>query len=391
MRGVVEFFDERRGFGRISPAEGSATVFCHFSSISDKDEKVLIQGEEVEFNCEEGDRGPVARDVRRVEQRNTGTVKVFDKGFGWITPVDGSPDIFVHFSDITGTGFKRLEVGEKVSYAVGETEHGKKATRVRRLDTRAPLERFALLPEFEDKLKQLAEELAHKENWGYRHTKSSRPYPVLCSYIYYTFARLEAEEKIAETRGDKGRQIACINTGLATERQEAIFALFTQNMKSAPDAPQWTLESFNKDSDRALTHFARRPDLPNYFTEPSELLYDTRIDLVVDIDHVIGDNRDRFPAEIQNNDFAIRSALDGAVSAAKRRVRRNYKTAIPQFHMGRLQLLLPLCMVQPDRADLALVAARENQVYRASTVLTLDMAYNNARLVARPDTEWLDP
>ncbi len=92
-----------------------------------------------------------------------------------------------------------------------------------------------------------------------------------------------------------------------------------------------------------------------------------------------------------NNEFAIRSALDGAISAAKRRVRRNYKTAIPQFHRGRLQLLLPLCLIRPDRADLALVVARENRVYRASTVLTLDMAYNNARLVARPDTEWLDP
>ena len=87
----------------------------------------------------------------------------------------------------------------------------------------------------------------------------------------------------------------------------------------------------------------------------------------------------------------MRSALDGAISAAKRRVRRNYKTAIPQYYRGGLQLLLPLCLVEPHRADLALVVARENMVYRASTVLTLDMAYNNARLVARPDTEWLNP
>ena len=63
----------------------------------------------------------------------------------------------------------------------------------------------------------------------------------------------------------------------------------------------------------------------------------------------------------------------------------------PLPEAGGLQLLLPLCLVRPDQADLALVVERENQVYRASTVLTLDMAYNNARLVARPDTEWLDP
>jgi hypothetical protein len=151
------------------------------------------------------------------------------------------------------------------------------------------------------------------------------------------------------------------------------------------------LEKFAKESDRELTHFAARPDIADYFTNPTELLYDVRIDLVVDIDHVIGDNKDRFPTELQANEFAMRSALDGAIAAAKRRVRRNYKTAIPQYYRGSLQLLLPLCLVKPERADLALVVAKENQVYRASTVLTLDMAYNNARLVARPDTEWLDP
>jgi cold shock CspA family protein len=328
--------------------------------------------------------------VRRVELRFAGIVKVFEKGFGWITPVDGTPDVFVHFSDIAGGGYKRLEPGEDVTYAAGRTDRGTKAIRVRRLDTRQPLERFAMLPAFEEKLEALAT-LAHKENWDYRHTKCQHPHPVLHSYVYYTFARLEAEGKIAEAAGDKGKQLACINTGLATERQEAIFALFVLAATTSQNSPQWALESFNRESDRALTYFGQRPDLPNYFTEPNELLYDTRVELVVDIDHVIGDNHDRFPTEIQGNEFAIRGALDGAISAAKRRVRRNYKTAIPQHHRGRLQLLLPLCLVRPDRADLALVVARENQVYRASTVLTLDMAYNNARLVARPDTEWLDP
>jgi cold shock CspA family protein len=391
MRGVVEFFDERRGFGRIAPVDGSAPVFCHFSEISDNDERVLIQGEEVEFVPEDGERGPMARSINRIEQRFAGTVKGFDKGFGWITPLDGTSDVFVHFSDISGSRYKRLEAGEDVTFAIGASEKGKKAIRVRRIDVRPPLERFAILRDFESHLKYLDDELAQKEDWNYRHTHSARPYPVLRSYLYYTFARLESEGKIAQAGGPNGKQIACFNTGLATKRQEPIFALFEEKSPADPGSPMWILDSFNKESDRALTYFAQRPDLPNYFTDPSELLYDTRVELVVDVDHVIGDNKDRFPAELQANDFAMRSSLDGAISAAKRRVRRNYKTAIPQFYRGRLQLLLPLCLVQPERADLALVAAREHEVYRASTVLTLDMAYNNARLVARPDTEWLDP
>ena len=267
----------------------------------------------------------------------------------------------------------------------------------RRLDTRLPFEKFAYCHKLEDQLGDLAK-LTQKENWDYRYIKSKSPLPILRSFVFYTFAQLEVEGKIATASGS-GENVACFNTGLSTERHEEIFAVFSQNKKAdhngvsgyRPAPPPWNMNRFVKESDPRLSFFAKRPDIANYFSDPSELIYDTRIELVVDRDHVIGDNRGRFPSELAGNDFAMRSALDSAITAAERRIRRNYKTAIPQYYRGSLQLLLPLCLVRPDRADLALAVARENQVYRASTALTLDMAYNNARLVARPDTEWLNP
>ena len=388
MLGIVEFFDERKGFGKIQPVDGSESCFAHCSHVKDTGEQVLVQGEKVEFTVHADSKGPQARDIVRTEIRHRGVVKAFDKGFGFID--SGNEDVFVHFSDIVTGGYKRLEPGEQVSFAITTKDQRHKAVRVRRLDTRLPFEQFAVCPRLETQLAELVA-LAQQENWDYRFTKSARPFQILRSFILYTFARLKAEEKIAEAVGKKGERVACFNTGLATERQEAIYAVFNENRDADPDAPLWVLDRFAKESDRVLTFFAQRPDIANYFSDPSELLYDTRIELVVDVDHVIGDNKERFPSELQGNDFAMRSALDGAISSAKRRVRRNYKTAIPQFYRGSLQLLLPLCLVRPERADLGLVVARENQVYRASTVLTLDMAYNNARLVARPDTEWLNP
>ena len=55
----------------------------------------------------------------------TGTVKWFsdDKGYGFITPDEGSKDLFVHHSSIAGEGFRTLAEGAKVSY---ETESGPK-------------------------------------------------------------------------------------------------------------------------------------------------------------------------------------------------------------------------------------------------------------------------
>ena len=51
--------------------------------------------------------------------------------------------------------------------------------------------------------------------------------------------------------------------------------------------------------------------------------------------------------------------------------------------------MLPLCFENPARADLALVVEREERAYRVFTVLPLDRAYNNARLIAKPETDWL--
>jgi CspA family cold shock protein len=61
-----------------------------------------------------------------------GTVKWFDgeKGFGFITPEDGSKDLFVHFSNISGTGFRSLEEGQAVEFEVGEGRKGPEATDV---------------------------------------------------------------------------------------------------------------------------------------------------------------------------------------------------------------------------------------------------------------------
>ncbi len=62
----------------------------------------------------------------------TGTVKWFsdEKGYGFITPDDGSKDVFVHFSNITGEGFRSLAEGAKVEYEVTEGAKGPQATNV---------------------------------------------------------------------------------------------------------------------------------------------------------------------------------------------------------------------------------------------------------------------
>jgi cold shock protein len=62
-----------------------------------------------------------------------GTVKWFnsEKGYGFITPEDGSKDLFVHFSAIQGEGYKSLNEGQKVEYDATQGQKGPQAANVR--------------------------------------------------------------------------------------------------------------------------------------------------------------------------------------------------------------------------------------------------------------------
>lgn len=61
-----------------------------------------------------------------------GTVKWFnaEKGFGFITPQEGGPDVFVHFSEIQSGGYRSLEENQVVSYTVTQGNKGPQATQV---------------------------------------------------------------------------------------------------------------------------------------------------------------------------------------------------------------------------------------------------------------------
>ncbi|WP_436700412.1 cold-shock protein [Nocardioides sp. BYT-33-1] len=64
-----------------------------------------------------------------------GTVKWFnsEKGFGFIAPADGTPDVFVHFSAIQGTGYKSLDENQQVEFDVTQGPKGPQAENVRAL------------------------------------------------------------------------------------------------------------------------------------------------------------------------------------------------------------------------------------------------------------------
>lgn len=255
--------------------------------------------------------------------------------------------------------------------------------------------KFAYIPNYEIAIQYLAERLADKEDqWEFSDAPDPRKYTILRNYLEHYFRKINQEGKIVFTPDN---QWAAFNTGLVTQNWEEIFALFRKNARcDGPDAPPFFFCGFFRKSDyQFLQHFnARIPVLADFFQKPEDLIFNPNCELIPDIDHIIKDNQERFPAHLQNCASAdLRRALEGTIEEVRRKIKTNYKLAVPQFYNGRIQLLLPLCLTpNSPNPDLALAAYKLNEnTYTARTILSIKMAYNNARLIVKPQSTWLKP
>jgi hypothetical protein len=232
------------------------------------------------------------------------------------------------------------------------------------------------------------------EHWDYPTGESDEALPVLSRYVNYTFRRVREQDKIAYSTDG---QWAAFHTGLLDSVYKEIFGLF---QKSRDERAPWFLHDFVTDENRRLSQFRDLPRRATYFENPADLVYDTSRRLVW-TDHTLMDREVRFPESLQGDDpdsvERRRRAIHAAVRHATYRVEQSYRTAVPQFYWpkdggsGRLQLLLPLCLEVTTRPDLAFAVERDGETYRAFTPLRLVWAYSNARLITKPESDWLTP
>ncbi|HEV7679313.1 MAG TPA: DUF3825 domain-containing protein [Candidatus Dormibacteraeota bacterium] len=229
------------------------------------------------------------------------------------------------------------------------------------------------------------------EHWDY-YDQQTGGVPILDEYIRHTFAKVYSEGEVR-----LHEHWAAFNTGLMTDSYYEIFGLFSRTPRKRPE---WHFQGFYPRPSREMMAF--RDDLPrpaNYVgTNHAHMMYDLGLQLEPLSHHILVERGWRLPPELEHADLGYKGqVLEAAITQALHRVRLNFKTAIPQWYLGRLGLLLPLRLTPDQRkTDVALPVMRERtpagqEFYRGSTVLPLAWAYRYARLIARPDPEWLMP
>ncbi|MFL5381174.1 MAG: DUF3825 domain-containing protein [Longimicrobiaceae bacterium] len=414
-RGSIKFVNSRQGYGYIVPEDGDRDVRFELEKCEGGDGlDPSHKGQLVEFRLADDGVGSQADYLRLIQQdrplaqshparqREIGSVRRRDFGFS--------------SSHRFGDALTRWAF---VPFVPFTHRNGKRYSSVL----------------------ELLAELALKERWSLGSDPSpGREYAILESYLKYTFYRLTKEDiehpeikKIVEAPSDR-TQFAAFNTGLVDRLYETIYALFERNDR--PGSSPWKFYDFcvpGQGTGKILTaYFRPLPDPPKYFDSTSDMLLDTTQELHLDIRHIVidGIKRNRYPSlfladhvpeGIAWQDYAhmepverreylnrfgeaveadakcyrsIKRRVEDAADLAVKRTRWNFKTAIPQYYPreNEMSLLLPLAIQNDEIVDVALVISRNpSGSYQGATILPLAWAYKNARLVCRPDSDWLSP
>lgn len=275
------------------------------------------------------------------------------------------------------------------------------------------------------------------ETWSYSGREENH---ILTQYLRFTYSKALIDKNIQVS---KDNLLSIFNTGLVNEFYDDIYCVFTR-----PDTTQkWDFDCFCTQNDsngiNIIDKFDFLPPKNKYIKSLDDVLFDSSIEITVNIEHILEQNLKRFDLSYlkflfygrhekltklfdkydNNNNISnkkkihhqiideilgsntylkaqIIADLNTAVQLVKKRCDWAYNTAIPIFYAldNKLSLVLPLSFsvdFNKKKQDmLALVVTKEinsagKPIYKGKTVLTLEQAYLDARLICKPNSDWL--
>ena len=256
---------------------------------------------------------------------------------------------------------------------------------------------FAYVPDWYGQLDELAEMIL-PESWRFKKTTSETKNidtPILERYINSIFRKQSIDYNTSpDTLSAQGffhieNERACFHTGLYNHRYKAIYGCFERNKKQDTTF-KWYFHVFFDEISPRMKYIGTLPERPSYSMIQNGINFNPEWPIRVNVDHILGDeeNLERIPSKIRKAKN-LPLLLETAVELARRKSVIEPSIIVPQGYQNRLQYLLPVCLTNMVKPDLAMTLSVMDGYYLGNTCLTLEMAYLNARMIARPTAGWL--
>lgn len=252
------------------------------------------------------------------------------------------------------------------------------------------LRRFAFLGPREVLDRMLLEltEIAEPEQWYFSET-NGESMSIIFYFIVHTFDQLYKQNKILVNEDETA---AVANTGLLTPQGEQIFFHFEKSNSHVEDSPSsnyWKMKKFITEGSRTFAHLnIDSPEVATYFDDFNQLYFDPSIPISLSFEHIFGERNERLPEDfkIMPIDHA-RLVFNGFLDHTVKRIQRNNRIPVPQFYRDKIMFLIPVKILANKTVIIAV--EKINNQYIGNTTLTKNMAYNCARLLNKPESNWL--
>ncbi len=262
-------------------------------------------------------------------------------------------------------------------------------------------------------LKQVADKCM-PEVWAFKDKNGHIGLPILKSYLENELDRLYYEKDVLGANGsdasykdrivyNQDRTYAMFNTNLINTFGQDLIIMgkiiglggeeYLSDLTVSPSVMQQRMSGYTAD--------APKPKVPEFFKDINDIVF--HVEWVIDTNmnsynHIIKKRRERFPVQYQEKaNNILGTILDSSIKLSQNIARRNYKFIVPMYYPEehRIQLLMPIYLDgeytrHPDFA-LILTPHPEQRIYTPETILGLNEVYMDARLIAKPETSWLNP
>jgi len=254
----------------------------------------------------------------------------------------------------------------------------------------------AYLPRWKEQLYAL-EQMALPEPWRYKNPVFDRKNTenhILEKYICTIFRHQVIDYQNAGSQEESNLYLClqsgfvCFHTGLLTKRYKSIYGYLERSRM--PGNFEWFLKGFFDDTAPIMRNVVPLPEKPFPYFRPEQWGFSPNLEIRVNTDHILTDSNNllRIPEAVRKFPN-LPILLETGVELARRTAKYFPNIVVPQLFRGGIQYLLPISLTDPNLTDLAMTITPMESYYVGSTCLTLEMAYGNARLLARPTAPWL--